>query len=195
MSELATTLIAAGSATAGGIVTGWYTRSAGIRQAAAARHAGERQADALLASVRMTLQGEAAQRALALRRQVYADFLGAVEARILAERTGRGRSTTKFCRNGLSAESSWKDRPRSPPQPSASSTACGAMRHRTICTGRSWRSWRRRSGPCAVARRPTEGWAPRGSPVSSVHPGASVPPASGAGCLECLDRTAGGPAA
>ncbi|MFJ8491278.1 hypothetical protein ACIRBZ_23435 [Streptomyces sp. NPDC094038] len=92
MSEWATTLIAAGAAIAGGIVTGWYTRSAGIRQAAAARHAGDRQADALLASVRMTLQGEAAQRALALRRQVYAEFLGAAEARILAERSGRGRA-------------------------------------------------------------------------------------------------------
>lgn len=91
MSELGITLIASGSAIAGGIVTGWYTRSAGIRQAAAARHAGDRQADALLASVRMTLQGDAAQRALALRRQVYAEFLGAAEARILAERSGRGQ--------------------------------------------------------------------------------------------------------
>ncbi|MFR9724343.1 hypothetical protein ACL02R_13400 [Streptomyces sp. MS19] len=92
MSEWAITLIASGSAIAGGIVTGWYTRSAGIRQAAAARHAGDRQADALLASVRMTLQGEAAQRALALRRQVYAEFLGAAEARMLTERTGRGNA-------------------------------------------------------------------------------------------------------
>lgn len=81
MSEWATTLIAAGSAIAGGIVTGWYSRSAGIRQA-----------DALLASVRMTLQGEAAQQALALRRQNYAEFLGAAEARILAERSGRGQA-------------------------------------------------------------------------------------------------------
>lgn len=92
MSEWATTLIAAGSAIAGGIVKGWFTRSAGIRQAAAARHAGQRQADALLAWVRMTLQGEAAQRALALRRQIYGEFLGAAEARILAERTGRGQA-------------------------------------------------------------------------------------------------------
>ncbi|WP_259670390.1 hypothetical protein [Streptomyces sp. ID38640] len=92
MSEWGIALIAAGSAIAGSIVTGWYTRGAGIRQAAAARHAGDRQADALLASVRMTLQGEAAQRALALRRQVYAEFLGAAEARILAERTGGGQA-------------------------------------------------------------------------------------------------------
>ncbi|WP_371273060.1 hypothetical protein [Streptomyces sp. MUSC 14] len=92
MSEWGIALIAAGSAIAGSIVTGWYARNAGIQQAAAARHAGDRQADALLESVRMTLQSEAAQRAVALRRQVYAEFLGAAEARILAERTGRGQA-------------------------------------------------------------------------------------------------------
>ncbi|MFF9312339.1 hypothetical protein ACF1BS_15655 [Streptomyces sp. NPDC014748] len=90
MSEWGIALIAAGAAIAGSVVTGWYSRSAGIRQADAARHAGDRQAEALLESVRMTVRGEAEQRALAVRRQVYAAFLGAAEARVLAERTGRG---------------------------------------------------------------------------------------------------------
>ncbi|MFI2434307.1 hypothetical protein [Streptomyces sp. NPDC018693] len=92
MSDWGIALIAAGAAVAGSVVTGWYARSAGTRQAAAARHAGDRQADALLESVRMTLRSEADQRALALRRQVYAAFLGAAEARLLAERTARGQS-------------------------------------------------------------------------------------------------------
>lgn len=92
MSEWGVALIAACSAIAGSVVTGWYTRSAGIRQAAAARHAGERQADALLESVRMTLHAESGQREFALRRQTYADFLGAAEARILTERNGRGQA-------------------------------------------------------------------------------------------------------
>ncbi|GAA2880754.1 hypothetical protein [Streptomyces mexicanus] len=89
MSELGIALITAGAAIAGSVVTGWYSRSAGARQAEAARHAGDRQAEALLESVRMTLQGADIQRAVALRQQVYAEFLGAAEARILAERTGR----------------------------------------------------------------------------------------------------------
>lgn len=92
MSEWGIALIAAGSAIAGSIVTGWYSRSSGIRQAEAARHAGDRQADALVESVRLTIQAEARQRELALRRQTYAEFLGAAEARILTERTGRGTS-------------------------------------------------------------------------------------------------------
>ncbi|MFJ9963509.1 hypothetical protein [Streptomyces avermitilis] len=82
-------LIAAGSAIAGSIVTGWYARGPGIRQAAAARHAGDRPADALLESVRMTLRAESDHRGFALRRQTYGEFLGAAEARILAERNGR----------------------------------------------------------------------------------------------------------
>jgi hypothetical protein len=52
MGELGVALIAAGSAVAGSVVTGWFTRSAGQRQAAAAQHAGDRQADALLQTVR-----------------------------------------------------------------------------------------------------------------------------------------------
>ncbi|MGW3163934.1 hypothetical protein ACWC9Q_13840 [Streptomyces sp. NPDC001142] len=91
MSELGIALIAAGAAIAGSVATGWFTRNAGIRQAEAARRAGERQADALLETVRMTLQEQAAVRVLDLRRQTYARFLEAAEARILTERTGRGR--------------------------------------------------------------------------------------------------------
>ena len=92
MSDWGIALIAAGSAIAGSIVTGWYTRSAGIRQAAAARHAGDRQADALLESVRMTLGAESGHREFARRRQTYAEFLGSAELRILAERNGRGQA-------------------------------------------------------------------------------------------------------
>ncbi|MGA4838745.1 hypothetical protein [Streptomyces sp. G45] len=91
MSEWGIALIAAGSAVVGSVVTGWFTRSTGVRQAEAARHAGDRQADALLASVRLTLRGASEERALTLRRQVYAEFLGAAEARILTERTGRAQ--------------------------------------------------------------------------------------------------------
>lgn len=91
MGEVGVALIAAGAAVAGSLVTGWFSRSAGIKQAQAARDSGERQADALLDSVRLTVEAEARQRSLTLRRQVYADFLGAAEARILAERTGRGQ--------------------------------------------------------------------------------------------------------
>ncbi|MCX4907721.1 hypothetical protein [Streptomyces sp. NBC_00878] len=99
MSDWGIALIAAGSAVAGSVVTGWYARSAGIRQAVAARHAGDRQADAmreqadaLLESVRMTLRAESGHREFALRRQTYAEFLGAAEARILTERNGRGQA-------------------------------------------------------------------------------------------------------
>ncbi|MEV5984964.1 hypothetical protein AB0L85_08055 [Streptomyces sp. NPDC052051] len=90
MSEWGVALIAAGAAVAGSVVTGWFGRSAGLRQAEAARRAGDRQAEALLESVRMTLRGEEQQRALALRRQIYAEFLAAVEAKVLVERANRG---------------------------------------------------------------------------------------------------------
>lgn len=92
MSDWGIALIAAGSAIAGSVVTGWYARGAGIRQAAAARHAGDRQAEALLESVRMTLRAESHHREFALRRQTYAEFLGAAEGRILTERSGRGQA-------------------------------------------------------------------------------------------------------
>ncbi|MER0244372.1 hypothetical protein AAHZ94_20680 [Streptomyces sp. HSW2009] len=88
MSEWSIALIAAGSALAGSLATGWFTRSAGARQAEAARHAGDRQADALLDTVRMTLLDQRAVRLLDLRRQTYVRFLEAAETSALVRRTG-----------------------------------------------------------------------------------------------------------
>ncbi|MFE0383937.1 hypothetical protein ACFW1F_07605 [Streptomyces bungoensis] len=79
MSEWGVALIAAGSAVAGSIVTGWYTRSAGIRQAEAAKHAGDRQADALLHTVRATLDDQRLARMEDRRRQTYIAFLEVVD--------------------------------------------------------------------------------------------------------------------
>ncbi|WP_425825489.1 hypothetical protein [Streptomyces fractus] len=90
MSDWGVALIAAGSAIAGSVVTGWYGRSAGIRQADASRHAGDRQADALLTSVRMTLGADERRSAREARRATYAEFLAAAETGIVAERTGLG---------------------------------------------------------------------------------------------------------
>jgi hypothetical protein len=88
MSEWGIALIAAGSAVAGSLVTGWYSRSAGVQQAEAARHAGDRQADALLETVRLTLHDQAVVHMLDVRRQTYLQFLDALEAE-LAARSGR----------------------------------------------------------------------------------------------------------
>ncbi|MGI5406628.1 hypothetical protein ACQEV9_07510 [Streptomyces chartreusis] len=79
MSEWGIALIAAGSAVAGSIVTGWFTRSTGLRQAEAARHAGDRQADALLHTVQATLDEQRRSRVDERRRQTYIDFLDAAE--------------------------------------------------------------------------------------------------------------------
>lgn len=79
MSEWGIALIAAGSAVAGSIVTGWFTKAAGTRQAAAARHAGDRQADALMATVQATLDEQRRSRALDLRRQIYLQFVEAAD--------------------------------------------------------------------------------------------------------------------
>ncbi|WP_329276961.1 hypothetical protein [Streptomyces sp. NBC_01451] len=75
MSEWGVALIAAGAAVAGGVVTGWFTRSAGLRQATAAQHAGDRQADALLHTVQATLDEQKRARIDERRRQVYGNFL------------------------------------------------------------------------------------------------------------------------
>jgi hypothetical protein len=88
MSEWAIALIAAGSALGGSMITGWFTRIAGWRQAEAARHAGNRQADALMATVRLSLEEQRAVRISDLRRQTYLNFLEAAEIAILARRTG-----------------------------------------------------------------------------------------------------------
>jgi hypothetical protein len=79
MSDLEIALIAAGSALAGSIVTGWFTRSAGHRQADAARHAGNRQADALLHTVQATLDEQRRSQAEDRRRQAYVGLLQAAE--------------------------------------------------------------------------------------------------------------------
>ena len=83
-------LISACSALAGSMITGWFTRNAGARQAEAARYAGSRQADTLLATVQMSLGEQRAERVLDSRRQTYLTFLAAVDAVIMAERTGEG---------------------------------------------------------------------------------------------------------
>ncbi|OEV05195.1 hypothetical protein [Streptomyces oceani] len=95
MTEWGVALLAAGSALAGSLVTGWFARSAGNRQAEAARHAGDRQADALLDTVRTTLQDQRDVRLLDLRRQTYAAFLEAAEAVLLTHRTGEGGSADR----------------------------------------------------------------------------------------------------
>ncbi|AXK34952.1 hypothetical protein DVA86_22210 [Streptomyces armeniacus] len=92
MGEWGIALVAACSAVAGSLVTGWFTRSAGSRQAAAARHAGDRQADALLDTVRMTLEEQRAVRTLDQRRQTYVRFLDAAETAILTRTTGEGHA-------------------------------------------------------------------------------------------------------
>ncbi|MFE6486978.1 hypothetical protein ACFVGN_29140 [Streptomyces sp. NPDC057757] len=79
MSEWQVAMIAAGSALAGGAVTGWFTRSAGLRQAEAAKHAGDRQADALLHTVQDTMVEQRRARVEDRRRQVYVEFLMAAQ--------------------------------------------------------------------------------------------------------------------
>ncbi|MFE7566840.1 hypothetical protein ACFU76_07730 [Streptomyces sp. NPDC057539] len=88
MSEWGIALIAAGSALVGSLITGWFTRTAGGRQAEAARHAGDRQADAVLDTVRATLEEQRAVRVLDLRRQTYVRFLESAEVVSLSWRTG-----------------------------------------------------------------------------------------------------------
>ncbi|CAM5676025.1 hypothetical protein GCM10010390_91310 [Streptomyces mordarskii] len=79
MSDWSVALIAAGSAVAGSLVTGWFTRSAGYRQAEAARHAGNRQADAMIATVQATVDEQRSARLSGQRRQAYVQFLQAAE--------------------------------------------------------------------------------------------------------------------
>ncbi|MEU6705766.1 hypothetical protein [Streptomyces wuyuanensis] len=83
MSEWGVALIAAGSAVAGSAVTGWFTRSAGRRQAEAARHAGERQADALLHTVQATLDEQRRVRIEDRRRRIYVDLLHATQCIVI----------------------------------------------------------------------------------------------------------------
>lgn len=80
MNELWVGGIGAAAAVAGAVVGGWLTRSAGIRQAEAARHAGDRQADALLETMRSTLDEQRRVRAEDRRRQAYVEFLRLTDA-------------------------------------------------------------------------------------------------------------------
>ncbi|MFI0929599.1 hypothetical protein ACH4TP_37610 [Streptomyces sp. NPDC021012] len=73
-------LIGAGAAVVGGIATGWFTRNAGHKQAAAAEHAGNRQADAVISTVQDTLNEQRRVRAEEQRRQTYAQVLVAGSA-------------------------------------------------------------------------------------------------------------------
>ncbi|MFB7031621.1 MULTISPECIES: hypothetical protein [unclassified Streptomyces] len=79
MSELQIALIAAGSAVAGGFVTGFFAWRAGHRQAAAAEKAGQAQAAALISTVQATLDEQRRARAEERRRQAYVDFLTAAQ--------------------------------------------------------------------------------------------------------------------
>jgi hypothetical protein len=72
-------LMTACAAVAGSLVTGWYTRVSGSRQA-----------DAVLETVRMTLQDQRSVRLFDLRRGVYAEFLAAAEVLVQTRRTRVG---------------------------------------------------------------------------------------------------------
>lgn len=95
MTEWGIAVSAAGSAVLGSFVTGWFTRGAGHRQADAARHAGDRQADALLVTVRATLDEQRVARLLDVRRQSYVQFLEAGESALLTRRTGLGHAADR----------------------------------------------------------------------------------------------------
>ncbi|MGW4781515.1 hypothetical protein ACWEPA_33270 [Streptomyces filamentosus] len=93
MSEWVSALIGAGSAVAGGIATGWFTRNAGHRQAAAAEAAGQEQAAALISTVQATLDEQRRARAVEHRRQIYVQFLEVAEELLLSVPTsGRHES-------------------------------------------------------------------------------------------------------
>ncbi len=101
---LVAALIAACSAVAGSLVTGRYSRSAGLIQAQAARHAGDRQADAMLETVRLTLRQEYAVHGLDTRRQAYVRFLDAAETAMAAEHNGQGRPEARAAFQRANAE-------------------------------------------------------------------------------------------
>lgn len=88
MSDWGIALIAAGSAILGSAVTGFFAWKAGHRQAAAAEAAGQAQAAALISTVQATLDDQRRARAADRRRQVYAQFLAAVDEANLAAYPG-----------------------------------------------------------------------------------------------------------
>ncbi|MFC8008680.1 hypothetical protein [Streptomyces cinereoruber] len=77
MSELQIALIAAGSAVAGGFVTGFFAWRAGHRQAAAAEAAGRAQAGALISTVQATLDEQRQARIEERQLRACADLLSA----------------------------------------------------------------------------------------------------------------------
>ncbi len=101
---LTAAVIAALSAIAGSLVTGWFARSAGILQAQAAQHAGDRQADAVQETVRLTLQQQYSVHALDTRRQAYVRFLDAVETAVAAEQGGQGQAGDRAALQRANAE-------------------------------------------------------------------------------------------
>ncbi|MGW6910228.1 hypothetical protein [Streptomyces sp. NPDC054940] len=94
MGELGIGLIAAGSALAGSALTGWFTVIAGRRQAAAARYAGDEQAQAVISTVQQTLGEQRTARLQDVRRQVYAELLRVAET----FHTVRRDDATRGCR-------------------------------------------------------------------------------------------------
>lgn len=88
MNEWGIALIAGGSAILGSSVTGWFAWKAGHRQAAAAETAGHAQAAALISTVQATLDEQRRARASDRRRQVYAQFVAAVDEATLAAYPG-----------------------------------------------------------------------------------------------------------
>ncbi|WP_062213982.1 hypothetical protein [Streptomyces sp. NBRC 109706] len=79
MTEWGVALIAAGSALVASLISGIFARSAGRRQAAA-----------MLETVRITVEQQRRERALAARRATYLRFLDAAETVLLARRAGGG---------------------------------------------------------------------------------------------------------
>lgn len=77
MTEWGVALIAAGSALLASLISGIFARSAGRRQAAA-----------MLETVRITVEQQRQERALAARRATYLRFLDAAETVLLARRAG-----------------------------------------------------------------------------------------------------------
>ncbi|MFE1271313.1 hypothetical protein [Streptomyces sp. NPDC058758] len=96
MSEWGIALIAAGSAVAGSITTGWFAWKAGHRQAAAAEAAGQAQASALISTVQATLNDQRQARTEERRRRVYTDLLTAGQAWELGASEGESRTLSAF---------------------------------------------------------------------------------------------------
>ncbi|MFJ1827442.1 hypothetical protein [Streptomyces sp. NPDC088178] len=78
-SEWVSALIGAGAAVVGGIVTGWFSRAAGFRQAEAAVEAANRQVEALLETTQGSLLAASAAAKRQEQREAYLALLNAVD--------------------------------------------------------------------------------------------------------------------